>query len=136
MKKLFLMLFAFALLLSTIGCSDSFYYEDRYEEGYDDGYYAGVEDGIEDGFDYGYDEAAYIAPERIATRVIDDFSDLSSDIKERHGMYPGDAFNLIENYADGEPIPEDELIEAFWAAAEYYYGSQDIIYEIEEYSID
>lgn len=132
MKKLFLMLLVLSIVFSCTGCIDN----NTYETAYDEGYNQGAEDGWSEGFDFGYAEALCEAPKRIDFYVEEDIWHLDFDIEDKYGIFPEDAFNVLENYAYGEPIPEDELYEAIWAAIEYYYDSRDIINDIEEYSLD
>ena len=104
----------------TVSEVDDSYYE-GYEEGYDDGYVEGIEK----------------AQQFLAVVVDDDLSSLAWDIEDEYGLHPEDALQILSNYADcsGE-VSEEELNNAIWAIYRYYYKSQEVINEIEDYWID
>ena len=95
------------------------------------------ESGYEDGYDDGYSDAMQEAPERIESCVDSDIWDLESDIEDEWGIHPEEAARMLLNYIDipGE-VTEEELNKAVGAMRRYYFGSHEIINEINDYWID
>ena len=83
-----------------------------------------------------YREGISEAQEHIASLVEVDMWDLEFDIKDKWGMYPASAIQILTDYADGEPVSKSEVNKAIWAIRQYYYGTYDIINDIDNYWID
>lgn len=128
MSKLFNVIFGIALcMFLTFGlssCEKNSSQNEKYYGDYHDGYVEGYSDGVAD------------AQQLIGFYVEDDFYEISSNnIKER-GLSIEDAVQILRNYADGEPISEAELHNAIWSINKFYYDTCDIVYNIEDYSLD
>jgi flagellar biosynthesis/type III secretory pathway protein FliH len=91
--------------------------ESAYKNGYNDGYNEGRWEGIEDAQFY----------------TEDDLFRLSCKIEDEHGINPEEAINLLTNYANGEPVSEKDLMNAIWALSQFYWGTYDIINDMEDY---
>ena len=95
------------------------------------------ESGYEAGYDDGYFEAMQKAPGKIESRVDDDIWDLCKEIENEYGIHPEEAANILSRYADTpDEVTEEELNKALWAIYRYYFGSLEIMNEIEDYWID
>ena len=108
-----------------------------YAKTYDDGYAEGYEYGYDEGYYVGYYDGAIDAQRMIASRVEDDLRSLGREIKDEYGMHPGNAVEVLSNYADvPDEVTEEELHQAIWAIYRYYYKTHDVIKGIEDYQID
>lgn len=128
MSKLFNVILGIALcMFLTLGlssCEKNSSQNEKYYGDYHDGYVEGYSDGVAD------------AQQLIGFYVEDDFNKISSNnIKERE-LSIEDAVQILRNYADGEPISETELHNAIWSINKFYYDTCDIVYNIEDYSLD
>lgn len=83
-----------------------------------------------------YREGISEAQEQIASLVEEAMWDLEYDIKDEWGFYPEIAIQTLTNYADGEPVSEEELNRAIWAISQYYRGVNEIANGIDDYWID
>lgn len=128
MSKLFKRMLSGALCAILIFClsscggkgsSDGEFYGD-YHDGYVDGYSDGVAE----------------AQQSISFYVEDDFYEINSNNEKERGLSIEDAVQILRNYADGEPISEAELHNAIWSINKFYYDTCDIVYNIENYSLD
>lgn len=99
MKKIAIVI-CLALATMLTSCYSEYDLETSYQNAY--------EDGFADGKDVARENLLY------------DYSSVCHSIEEEYGIDPEDAFHIISNYADGESIDEGELINAMWAAWEYY----------------
>lgn len=145
MKKGFAILLVM-LILSTVfsSCSSQSAYDEGYADGYDDGYSDGefdmqleVEDSILAGYDTGYYDGIAEAQHDIAVRVEDDLSSIAWDISDKYGLFPDEALQILSNYADvPDEVDKEELNDAIWAICRYYYDSNEIINNIDDYWID
>ena len=99
-----------SLGLFSCGRDDSSKYYGDYYDGYVDGY----NDGIASTQEY------------ISDRVLDRFNDI--DVC--------DAMQTLSNYADGEPISEEELRDAIWLVYAFYHDAWDVVWDIDDYDID
>lgn len=134
------------LILSTVfsSCSSQSAYDEGYAAGYDDGYSDGefdmqleVEDSILAGYDTGYHDGIAEAQHDIAVRVEDDLHSLAWDIEDEFGMFPDDALQILSNYVDvPDEVDGDDLSMAIIAIYKYYYDSNEIINNIDDYLID
>ena len=125
MKKLIMVLALFSLILCSLsGCRI-----EGYDTGYDDGYYAGYDDGYAKGIEKAQKFLAFV--------VDDDLSSIAWDIKDEYGMFPEDALNVLTNYIDvPDEVDEQDLVDAIYAVRSYYYRSNKVINDIEDYWID
>ena len=128
MKNSFIKLFVIALcivsLLLLFSCGRSEYSMEREAKEaaiYDRGYSAGYEEGEWEGIEEAQENFQRTA-EDIA-RNADDLFDLD----------PEKAIMILGNYADGEPISQDEVEKAIWTIYQYYYEMQEAINDLDSY---
>ena len=108
-----------------------------YNEDYDIAYNEGLDDGYKSGYEDGYYEGKAEAQHYIASRVEDDLISLDEEIFDKYGVDAWKAIEILSNYADvPDEVTEEDLHQAIWAIYDYYFGSQEISHEIEEYWID
>lgn len=95
-------------------------YEEGYREGYDNGYENGCDEGgadrFSEGYDYGYRDALWLS-----------WNEISRNIQEEWGYDVEYAVKIARNYAEGEPITEEELCDAIWAIRDYFQELSDIM---------
>lgn len=89
-------------------------FNDGYEAGYEEGYQKGVSDAQK--------------------HLIDELQDISWDIKDENGIDPETAAQILANYADGEPVTEQELEQAIWTIRQYYWDSYWAINDSDSYN--
>lgn len=100
-------------------------YEDGYKVGYGNGYGEGYYEGIAE------------AQSSIAFYVEDELIALKRDIEDEYGMHPGEAVEVLTNYADvPDEVTEEDLKKAIWSLYRYYYDSHNVINGIEDYWIE
>lgn len=144
MKRFISILVFLSFAICLLSCSYKGTYEDGYADGYSDGYSDGkfdmqsvADDNILAGYDTGYFDGITEAQHDIAIRVEDELWSLAWDIEDEYGLLPEDALQILFNYADApDDADEDEVTEAIWAIRRYYYASNEIINDIEDYLID
>lgn len=132
-----LVIFSFAICL--LSCS----YRGTYDDGYADGYSNAesemqylMEEEFLDGYDIGYDDGIAEAQHDIAFLVEDDLWSIACDIEAEYGLHPEEAVQILSNYADvPDEVDEAELQAAILAIYHYYYDSNEIINDIEDYWI-
>ena len=95
--------------------------EAKEEAIYNRGYSAGYEEGKWEGIKEAQENFQYTA-EDIA-RNADDLFDLD----------PEKAIMILDHYADGEPISQDEVEKAIWTIYQYYYEMQEAINDLDSY---
>ena len=95
--------------------------EAKKETAFDNGYEAGYEEG--------YREGLSDAQERLEDLLFD----LSYDVKVQNGVDSETAIQILTNYADGEPIAEEQLNQAIWAIRQYYWDSYWAIHDSDTY---
>lgn len=111
MKKVIsLILSCAALVLCLSSCNK--------KEAYNEDYYDGYAEGYSDGIAEAQDSISGYAEER--------FNDI--DV--------ADAIQVLRDYADGEPISEVELHEAIWTVNQFYNDAWDVIWDLDDYTID
>lgn len=138
MKRFISFLVLFSIAVCLLSCSKETY-EDGYANGYSDAeseMLYRMEEELLDGYDIGYEDGYYEgiadAQHDIANRMEDDLWDIGWDIKTEYGIHPGEAIEILANYADvPDEVDETELLNAIQAIYHYYYDSQEIIHEIE-----
>lgn len=139
MKRFFATLVIFALSICLLSCSQNRTYEDGYADGYSDAeseMLYRMEEELLDEYDIGYEDGYYEgiadAQHDIANRMEDELWDIGWDIKTEYGIHPGEAIEILANYAYvPDEVGETELLNAIQAIYHYYYDSQEIIREIE-----
>jgi hypothetical protein len=120
MKKLLCIVLATtALFYCFTACETNETYEDYYVD-YFDGYTDGYEDGIKEGFK---DAQGYLEWEQ---DIISDY------VNSVYNVDPYDALQMISNYADGEPIPQEDVINAIFAVDVYCSKLHEAIYSLED----
>lgn len=128
MRKFFKSVVCFALCavlafgLSSCGrkgSSDGGQYGD-----YHDGYVDGYKDGISS------------AQKSISFRVDDSFNEIDYENLKERGIFIEDAVAILTNYADGESVDEEDLHNAIWSIHKFYYDAWEIVWEIDDYTID
>lgn len=87
-------------------------------------------------YDAGYSQALRAAPQMVEERLLYDLWYISSQIDKEYGVDLEDALRVITNYAEGEPISQDELKNAIWALYEYHRDSYDLFEEISSYDLE
>ena len=83
-----------------------------------------------------FDEGIAYAQDSIVNHLDTKLMDLDFEIEEIYGVSPEEALLIMENYLDNEPISEEELANAIWAIRAYYFKSQDIPNDVDDYWID
>lgn len=137
MKRFIAVAVLFTLVICLLSCSYEGTYDDGYEDGYDDGRDYGWYDGYDEGYSEGYWEGVAEAQHDIANFVDDDLWSLEWDIEHEYGTFPEDALQILTNYIDDpDSISEEELYTAIYAIRSYYFASQKIPSNIEDYWID
>lgn len=127
MKKLAAIIAVLIALSSLSACGRT------YEDGYAEGEHMGYGEGYLNGYFAGVEEAQ----NDIAFFVEDDLSSIADDIKDKFGIYPEKAMQILANYADDpEAISDEDLYKAIWALDMYFYRSREVIKGIEDYWID
>ena len=86
------------------------------------------EAAFNDGYDAGYEEGYWEGVSDAQKHLEDVLQDISLDIE------PEAALQILTNYADGEPIPEEELHKAIWAIHQYYLDSYQAINDSDSYT--
>lgn len=129
MKRLIALLLTISVAVCMVSCKHRRTYEDGYADGYEDGSY--------DAYSEGYYDGVANAQQFIAFVVDDDLRSLARDIEKEYGVHPGEAVEILSNYADvPDEVTEEELYAAIWAIYRYYYSSNQVIHDIEDYWID
>lgn len=113
MKKILIIALCAALILALSSCNDRGPEYGNYPEGYADGYADGV----------------FEAQKQISGYAEESFSNIS-------GIDVYDAIQILTNYADGEPISEADLHDAIWKVQQFYYDSQDVIRDLDDYTVE
>lgn len=121
-KALFIILLSTVLLFGLVSCDSAS--PPPNDGDYHDGYVEGYSKGIEE------------AQRQISSYVEYDFNEISSDNEKERGISIEDALQILRNYADGEPTTEAELHKAIWSINDFYYGTCDIVYGIQDYTVD
>lgn len=124
MRKILSIVLCAVLVFSLSSCERKEISNDEYYGDYHDGYVDGYTDGIEE------------AQQAISFYIEEDFYEISSNNKDERGISIEDAIQILTNYADGEPISDAELRNAIWSIDKFYYETCDIVYNIEDYSLD
>lgn len=116
MKKILIVAMCIALCFSLTACES----EDSYQDGYDDGRYEGYGDGYTEALDDVCDFAE------------NSLSDACYDIEEEMGMHPEEAIQTLTNYAIGEPVAEENLLNAIWVIEKYYNDVRDVVHDLDK----
>ncbi len=95
---------------------------------------AAFNDGYDVGYEEGYWEGYWEGVSNAQERLEDVIWNLSWETKNEHGISPETALQILTNYADGEPITEQELQRAIWAIKHYYWSSYDAVNDSDSYS--
>ena len=126
MKKFCTLILAIIFIGTCLSsCNKSVYAmekEAKREAAFNDGYGVGYEEG--------YQEGISDAQKRIENVL----SDLSWDTKNKNGVDPETALQILTNYVDGEPVTEEELNQAIWSLKQYYWDSYWAIHDSDSYS--
>lgn len=132
MKKLIIVLVSLAFVVCLVSCGNIRTYDDGFEDGYDEGYFdASIK--YEDDYSKGISKAQTA----IEIYLEDDMYHISSNIKDKYGIYPEVAIGILEEYLDDpDAISEAELHNAIYAIHRYYFDSYEVINNIGDYSID
>ena len=73
------------------------------------------------------------------------YADGASDVRDSISSYAEERFNDIDvsdairvliNYVDGGSISEDELHDAIWTVEQFYNDAWDVIWELDDHTID
>ena len=91
---------------------------------------AAFNDGYESGYEEGYHEGISSAQEHLS----DVLQDVSWDVKNENGIDPETAIQILANYADGEPVTEQELEQAIRTIRQYYWDSYWAINDSDSYN--
>jgi uncharacterized protein YpmS len=83
-----------------------------------------------------YSEGIASAQEQISVLVEFAIEDLEYEIEDIYGVKAEEAIQILENYADNEPVAESELRNAIWAVSTYYSRVTRISNEIEDYWLE
>ena len=111
MKKIISCIFLSVVLIFLLSsCHDRGPEYGNYQEGYWDGYSDGV----------------FEAQEQISSYAEECFNDINI----------ADAIQVLTNYADGEPVSEAELHDAIWKVNQFYNEAWDVIWELDDYTIE
>ncbi len=86
------------------------------------------EAAFNDGYDVGYEEGYWEGISDAQEHLEDVLQDLLLEIE------PEEAIQILTNYADGEPITEEELHKAIWAIHQYYWDSYHAINDSDSYN--
>ena len=133
MKRFITIAASFVLVICLLSCS----YKGTYDDGHEDGFDYGFDCGWYKGYDEGYSEGLAEAQHDIAIRVDDEIWSLAWDIEDEYGLFPEDALQILTNYADvPDEVTREEVNNAIWAIRRYYFASNEIINDIEDYWID
>jgi hypothetical protein len=84
----------------------------------------------------GYNEGVTEAQDMISGYAEECFNNIDSENKKERGISTEDAVQILTRYADGEPITEAELHDAIWSIHKFYYDAWDIVFELDDYSIN
>lgn len=98
--------------------------EEKYYGDYHDGYVDGYNDGVSK------------AQDSIGGYAEEYFNNINSGNKKDRGITVDDAVQILTNYADGEPISEEELHNAIWSIQKFYCDAWDLIWELDDCVID
>ena len=116
MKKLLIVALCVLMCFGLASCTREVVYDTDYSDGYSDGLAE--------------------AQNQISVYAEECLWDISYDAKKDYGISPEEALQILANYADGEPVPEENLHKAIWAMHQFYYDVSDLIYELDEYLVN
>lgn len=139
MKKLTVIIASLIALCSLSACSVNTY-EEGYAEGYDSGYFDGSDQGYWDGFEDGYDDGivwGYVeCQEDVASEVISKYEDIVYETSCVYGLHPEEAVLTLVDYMNGEHISKEDLNAAIDAICQFYYRSENLVFNIAEMDVE
>lgn len=131
MRKIFSVVLFLCLFVSLASCQTQEHkakHLSNYEEGYNYGYDSGYEDGLWDGISECKDD--------FAEAVRDRFFDTEVETSRECGLHPEEAIMVLNDYLDGEYVPDYELETAIRSISDFYYDWQSVIANIEDMDVD
>ena len=115
-KRIFSIILCVVLIFTLSSCGKNASSNESSNGDYYDGYVEGYNDGIAK------------AQNAISDYTTERFNDINMSVE--------DAIQILTNYADGEPISDEELHNAIWLVHTFYYEAWDIVWEIDDCTID
>ena len=102
--------------------------KDEYADGYDEGYRDGYEEGLWDG--------AFECKKDFANAVRDRYHDVEGASSNGREFHAEEAIMILNDYLDGEYVPNAELEAAIESISDFYYDWHSIIANIEDFDFD
>ena len=103
MRKILSIALCLTIVFSLSSCNNPKAPNEDYYDGYIDGYNVGISN----------------AQKSISNYAEERFNEINVE----------EAIQVLRNYADGEPISEDELHDAIWTVNQFYNEAWDVIWK-------